>query len=251
MSRNGINPYHRTESSAPPVNENGRSSRRFDNLVPSVLDDLPDNVFEQLDVTCPSPGNRIQRTDQPRDFSLPHIFIDTPDQTTLGVIREPFHTLESSPDTATAQDEYPIVYAQNTSLERPLPYPCFLSNGSRDFVLSIIKSYPRMITQHNNLPPYIHPYGCSLHFACRISESLSGPDESFIRAQPLKPLEACISIARMLVSRSCSEDVDGFLWRTIDSEHRHINEKVRSVVPPCPHLMFYPIEICIAHHRPR
>ncbi|KAK3331523.1 hypothetical protein B0H66DRAFT_587704 [Apodospora peruviana] len=77
-----------------------------------------------------------------------------------------------------------------------------------------VRTYPRMMTQQRNLPPFIHFLGCTsgyLEF-----------DQGCVAWDQLKPLEACISIAHMFTSREALSS--GIIWRTIDNEHRRIHE---------------------------
>lgn len=93
----------------------------------------------------------------------------------------------------------------------------------RRLVLSVIGSYPYMMTQPDNLPPFVHPVACGLHFDGRESIPMltAGSAKPF---DPLKPLAACIGIAHAFASRTAN--TEEFLWRTIASEERYIQETV-------------------------
>ena len=83
-----------------------------------------------------------------------------------------------------------------------------------------------MLTQRETFPPFIHFYGCRLHFDGRVSEATDPLTTDVVSMPMLKPLEAAVNVARMLVSQPSSSGMKDFLWRVIDSEHRHINEQV-------------------------
>ncbi|CAM1510993.1 Fc.00g085060.m01.CDS01 [Cosmosporella sp. VM-42] len=95
-----------------------------------------------------------------------------------------------------------------------------ISSGCRRFIVSILRTYPRMMTKLDNLPPFIHPVGCGLHWDQEEAGGVNyyAPEPS--KVTPLKPLAVCHSVAHIFVSRSPSSEE--FLWRTIDSEQRRI-----------------------------
>ncbi|TPX07088.1 uncharacterized protein E0L32_010983 [Thyridium curvatum] len=93
----------------------------------------------------------------------------------------------------------------------------------RRLVISVIGSYPYMMTQPDNLPPFVHPIACGLHFDGRESIPML-TDGSAKPFNPLKPRAACIGIAHAFASRTAN--TEEFLWRTIASEERHIQETV-------------------------
>lgn len=89
-----------------------------------------------------------------------------------------------------------------------------ISNGCRRHIVSILRPYPRMMAKSDNLPPFLHPLGCGLHFDHQL------PIGNYTAAEfaPLTPLAACISIAPIFNSKTPNSDE--FLWRTIESEQR-------------------------------
>jgi hypothetical protein len=102
------------------------------------------------------------------------------------------------------------------------PSETFFSTGIRQHIINVIRAYPRMMTRPGNLPPFIHPHGCALHFDQRPGTRVD--DYGTANFAPLHPLAACISIAHMFNSRmSGSEDL---LWRTIASEQQRLMGEV-------------------------
>ncbi|KAH7144328.1 hypothetical protein B0J13DRAFT_554955 [Dactylonectria estremocensis] len=107
------------------------------------------------------------------------------------------------------------------------PSSRLISNGCRRFLVSILRTYPRMMTQPDNLPPFVHPLGCRLHYdeeEIRPVKSVSFNSTDFV---PLKPLVACHGIAHIFVSRNTHSD--DFLWRTIDSEQCRIMDDIQTL----------------------
>ncbi|KAK1765973.1 hypothetical protein QBC33DRAFT_543067 [Phialemonium atrogriseum] len=78
-----------------------------------------------------------------------------------------------------------------------------------------------MMTQPENLPAFVHQLSCGFHYdqgrGWRVESCAS-------MCTPLKPLEACSSIAHIRTSRTANPD--GFLWQTIDNEHRRLRYEV-------------------------
>lgn len=103
------------------------------------------------------------------------------------------------------------------------PRPCSrrISKGCRRFILSIIRTYPSMMAASGNLPPYVHPVGCGLHFDGQDPELRSAETAVFA---PLKPLAACYGIAQVFASRV--PNTSEFLWRAVEKEHSLIRDEV-------------------------
>ncbi|KPM44072.1 hypothetical protein AK830_g2425 [Neonectria ditissima] len=95
-----------------------------------------------------------------------------------------------------------------------------ISKGCRRFIISILRTYPRMMTRPDHLPPFVHPVGCGLHFNEEGAQRVNLFSSDSANFAPLKPLAACHSIALIFASRN--RNSDEFLWRTIDNEHRWI-----------------------------
>jgi len=80
-----------------------------------------------------------------------------------------------------------------------------------------------MMTRLDNLPHFIHPFGCQLHFGAPLArDDISVP--CITTASPLKPLATCMRLAQVFVSRA--PELKAVLWETIDGEHRRIAEEV-------------------------
>ena len=109
-----------------------------------------------------------------------------------------------------------------------------ISSGCRRFILSILRTYPRMMTGPGNLPPFIHPVGCGLHFNHRDGKVRDAYTTGSTASALLKPLAACQSIAQIFVSRT--PNTSDFIWRTIENERRTIHKEVYYLthVPCCP-----------------
>ncbi|KAK3371018.1 hypothetical protein B0T24DRAFT_304599 [Lasiosphaeria ovina] len=111
------------------------------------------------------------------------------------------------------------------------PTPRTMSNGCRQLIVSILRTFPRMMVRApTGLPPFVHPLGCGLHFAQ--GPDAGGLDDGWAAVQqfeaapngagfiPLRPLAACIGVAHIFVARTANSDE--FLWQTIEAEHRRI-----------------------------
>lgn len=96
-----------------------------------------------------------------------------------------------------------------------------ISKGCRRFILSVIRTYPRMMATPDSLPPYVHRVGCGLHLDDQDPGLHSAEAEAFA---PLKPLAACYGIAQVFATRG--PNTSEFLWRTVENEHRLIRDEV-------------------------
>jgi hypothetical protein len=103
-----------------------------------------------------------------------------------------------------------------------LQNPHAITNECRRLIMSVLRTYPLMVTRPDALPPFVHPLGCGLHFDGRDEPYRSSTDFA-----PLEPLAACIGIAHMFAARTVNSD--GFLWRTIGGEQRRILDEVSLV----------------------
>ena len=106
-----------------------------------------------------------------------------------------------------------------------LQQPCerFMSNGCRQLIAPILRAYPRMMAQPDNLPPFVHPLGCSLHHN-QLEENVWQAEVIDSAAfTPLKPLAACMSIAQIFSMRTANSA--DFLWRSIDSEQQRFEDE--------------------------
>ena len=192
---------------------------------PITLDSLSEPVdIDRSEASYAVSRGQIRVSRPRKDFSLPHIFVNTSRGNSPHAPNISNHTQNFPP--APLPGSTSIAVGSVSVIPRPLRNPNFLSNGCRQFLLSIIASYPRMITQHQNLPPFIHFYGCKLHFDGRASGAADGLLTDPTDMPMLKPLEAAVNVARMLVSQPTSGGMNDFIWRVIDCEHRHINEQV-------------------------
>ncbi|KAK0706179.1 hypothetical protein B0T26DRAFT_755704 [Lasiosphaeria miniovina] len=120
------------------------------------------------------------------------------------------------------------------------PTPRTMSNGCRQLIVSILRTFPRMLVRApTGLPPFIHPLGCGLHFAQ--GPDAGGLDDGWAAVQqfeaapngagfiPLRPLAACIGVAHIFVARTANSDE--FLWQTIEAEHRRIRAEMHQFTP--------------------
>lgn len=99
-----------------------------------------------------------------------------------------------------------------------------ISASCRRFALSIIRTYPRLLTPPRELPLFIHPVGCGLHFDHRDDCGL----DNITTFAPLGPLATCQGIAQLLVSRI--PNTTEFLWRTVENERRVILKEVDRLI---------------------
>ncbi|KAJ2905387.1 hypothetical protein MKZ38_005485 [Zalerion maritima] len=101
-----------------------------------------------------------------------------------------------------------------------------ISNGCRQFLVSILRTFPRMMMRPDNLPPFVHPLGCGLHYDKQQVWSIDSCAETASAAgfAPLNPLAACASVAHLFASRTVNSEE--FLWRTIDGEHRRLLDEM-------------------------
>ena len=97
-----------------------------------------------------------------------------------------------------------------------------ISDGCRQFIASILRTYPRLMLRSNTLPPFIHPLGCSLYYDSR-DPPRAGPRPA-VTFRPLKVVETCISIAQTFHLRASTDEL---LWDAINREHKRIQAKVR------------------------
>jgi len=99
----------------------------------------------------------------------------------------------------------------------------YIPYASRQLIISIIRSFPRMMTEPNGLPPIVHHLGCGLIYS-RSEDRLMPTLHIKGNSLPMKPLAACMSIAQVFVSRvPGSRD---FLWTMVDFEVRRIQDEV-------------------------
>ncbi|KAH8820723.1 hypothetical protein F5884DRAFT_764964 [Xylogone sp. PMI_703] len=80
------------------------------------------------------------------------------------------------------------------------------------FIASMLRGYPSMMLQPNNLPPFIHPLG----YGRQGSRDLSFPE----------PLAICTSIAHMFVART--DQSSTFIYRTIETERQRFMDEMHS-----------------------
>lgn len=135
----------------------------------------------------------------------------------------------------------------------------------RRLIVSMVRTFPRMMTQPGSMPPFIHRIGCGLHYedvaaeatipqaaaaiplasSSSSSSSLSFPlpggaatDTSMSMSAssyqtalftPLPIMAACVGISHAFVTRSAHSDE--FLWRAIDKEHQNIMQRVSFLWP--------------------
>ncbi|KAK4442505.1 hypothetical protein QBC34DRAFT_454677, partial [Podospora aff. communis PSN243] len=110
-----------------------------------------------------------------------------------------------------------------------VPYPRRqISPGCRQLIISTVRSFPRMMTRLDNLPPFIHQHGCQLHFGLPLMSEVV-PVFSPEAGGPLRPLAACMRLAQVFVSQA--PDAAGLLWDGVDSEHRRIVSEMADFSP--------------------
>jgi len=120
----------------------------------------------------------------------------------------------------------------NPSMLVPTPFGATLvpfprqniTPGCRQLIISTVRSFPRMMPRLDNLPPFVHHFGCQLHFDP--GSPFQDVSMSCVSIGPslLRPLSACMTLAQVFVSRAPSSG--RFLWESIDGEHRRIAEEV-------------------------
>ncbi|KIH88423.1 hypothetical protein SPBR_06801 [Sporothrix brasiliensis 5110] len=147
--------------------------------------------------------------------------------------------------------------------ERSSPSP--ISADLRRLIVSMVRTFPHMMTRPGNMPPFIHRVGCGLHydsvevekpFSSEVTDGMSSssssssallsssvygrsgvldaPDGSVSTSSPqmalftpLPIMAACVGISHAFVTRSAHSDE--FLWRSIDKEHQNIVNRLRSL----------------------
>ena len=102
-----------------------------------------------------------------------------------------------------------------------------ISNGSRKLIISIFRTYPRLMAQPGRLPPFIHPFGCGLHNSYEKASRIDA--HGFMSTSLLKPLAICVSISHIFNSKTVNSTE--FLWQTIASEHRRIENEMQQFSP--------------------
>ena len=95
-------------------------------------------------------------------------------------------------------------------------------SGCGQLIMAMIRPFPRMMTQSDSLPPFVHPISSGLYINRENPWRVElAPLETF---SPPKPLAACISICHIFTSRTANSEE--FLWRTVDNEHQQIIDEV-------------------------
>lgn len=79
------------------------------------------------------------------------------------------------------------------------------------FLISILRTYPKLLLKRATLPPFIHPFSYNQHDS---EGNVSFPE----------PLAICKSIAHMFDIRAA--EARKFLWRTIDAEIQRLHDEV-------------------------
>lgn len=141
----------------------------------------------------------------------------------------------------------------------------------RRLIVSMLRTFPRMMTRPGSMPPFIHRVGCGLHYenvdvegafpaaikdgttssaSASSSSALFAPfygcatqetsDTSLpttnahrtVLFMPLPIMAACVGISHAFVTRSAHSDE--FLWRSIDKEHQTIVNNVCTCTPLIP-----------------
>lgn len=230
----------------------GVSPRIFDNgsITPSFMSrecdsgfilpfdsQRPDGVDSPSDTRPAFCDEIFVRGPLPRDGEIPSLPL--PSSPSLDGINAfllaedvPSHTLTpSTPLVArnpgdTSTDVLSLIPVPDRSIGAPsMACSRRISKGCRHYILSVIRTYPRMMATPDNLPPYVHRVGCGLHLDDQDAGLNSAEAEAFA---PLKPLAACYGIAQVFASRG--PNTSDFLWRTVDNEHRLIRDKVSVLV---------------------
>ncbi|KAL5373534.1 hypothetical protein DPSP01_012663 [Paraphaeosphaeria sporulosa] len=224
-------PSHGTLSPAHPESDSVTGLGRSENAPLFSLDELADiDLFDSFSAVYPPLGD-FQRGSTPRkDLSLPHIFVNEAGRGINPFEPSSASTLaSSSPHSLLSQTPLSLAVPITSTITQPTRPPTFLSNGTRNFLLSIINSYPRMLAQGTILPPFIHPLGSRLHFDGRPSDAHTiNPDcSNTATTQLLEPLETLTTIARLFHSHPPSNT--DFLWRTISTESAQIDSTLRTL----------------------
>lgn len=106
----------------------------------------------------------------------------------------------------------------------------FPTRSSQQLVIFIARTYPRMMTQPNNLPPFVHSLHCeqSYWLESLLSRSLPSPKvgsaSAFAVPASDNPLAVCVQLSHMFISQG-SNSMD--LWRrTMWAEQKRIEHNV-------------------------
>ncbi|KAK0644643.1 hypothetical protein B0T16DRAFT_418023 [Cercophora newfieldiana] len=112
-----------------------------------------------------------------------------------------------------------------------VPYPRRrITPGCRQLIISTVRSYPRMMTRLDNLPPFIHHVGCQLHFSAPLTgEDISQNGSCVFTTNPLRPLVTCMRLAQVFVSGV--PEIEGVLWDAVEGECRRIAEEMQDFSP--------------------
>ena len=89
----------------------------------------------------------------------------------------------------------------------------------QSFLLQNIRCFPKMMLDPNNPPPFIHP--------CALTHSASENNLQPVNHEFAEPLAACQSI--MQINSMNNNQMSAFLWRTVTSEQKRLNEQVRTI----------------------
>ncbi|KAK0708584.1 hypothetical protein B0H67DRAFT_672808 [Lasiosphaeris hirsuta] len=103
----------------------------------------------------------------------------------------------------------------------------FISPGCRAHLISVIRTYPRMMMRPESLPPFIHAAASGLHNVAGGQQQQQQPLQVGDQASGftlLRPLSMCFGIAHVFTARTAT--TAGFLWQSVDDEHRRIRDSV-------------------------
>ncbi|KAK3356755.1 hypothetical protein B0T25DRAFT_537327 [Lasiosphaeria hispida] len=102
----------------------------------------------------------------------------------------------------------------------------YISHPSRQLIVSILRTFPRMLIQPKAPPPIVHHLSCGYGYnpdGQRRLEVNHGDDG---QAVPSRPLAACMSIAQIFASQIPNSRT--FLWTMVDYETYRIKDEMNN-----------------------
>lgn len=108
--------------------------------------------------------------------------------------------------------------------------PRRISDNNRRLIASIVRTFPRMMTQTDNAPPFLHAQTHTMRneYSMELSETNPSPGTITPAMIPsVDSLATCHSVANMFIEESRRfEHLSQRLWRAIDSEFERITTQV-------------------------
>ncbi|KAK0710639.1 hypothetical protein B0H67DRAFT_583117 [Lasiosphaeris hirsuta] len=100
----------------------------------------------------------------------------------------------------------------------------YISHPSRQLIISILRTFPRMLVQPKTLAPIVHHLSCGYRYDPDGQRRLELNHGDGAQSVAPKPLTACMSIAQIFASRIPNSRA--FLWTMVDYETYRIKDEM-------------------------